>query len=146
MPLFPAPPPHTVKAEPGEQIESCQDSQATRGASGHTHPLCGVRPLTWVRHSLCPPHALGWGRKTGLTTVQRNECCRPRRNTKGRAPCLRERQGGLPREVRLDLGLEQGPQPNPTPTPGGHGPGPGLRLLGTSRSFICRFPTTRNTT
>ena len=72
-----------------------------------------------VRHSLCPPHALGWGRKMGLTTVQHNECCRPRRNTRARAPCLGERQGGLPREVRLDLGLEQGSPAPPHPTPGG---------------------------
>lgn len=76
-------------------------------------------PPTWVRHSLCPPHALGWGRKMGLTTVQHNECCRPRRNTRARAPCLGERQGGLPREVRLDLGLEQGSPAPPHPTPGG---------------------------
>lgn len=29
--------------------------------------------------------------------------------------------------MRLDLGLEQGPQPHPTPT--GHGPGPGLKAV-----------------
>ena len=149
IPLFPPPPPRAVKEHKQVSRLRAAKIHRLRLVLRATHSPCAEWRAPNVGQTQSLPSACPWlGWEDGTYTVQCPECCHPRLNTKARAPCLGECQEGLPREVRLELGLEQGSPapPHPTPHPGGHAPDPGLRLWGTSRSFICCFPTTRITT
>lgn len=65
----------------------------------------------WVRHSLCPQMLLardgepGNG-KTTLNTIQYSKCCNCRIDTWPSVPSLAKHEERLPREVMLNLGLE----------------------------------------